>query len=172
MALSVPQNIHRGLRALAELDSGAVERLAKALSEASPAGLDAMLVSEVSSRLGEPSLPDLTEIVRSLVILHAGLQFHEMVVPEFVAEITEGLRGLCDESATRLAERLKRLLGSNGAPAITSEASDIPSDHGPATEPVTVEKSRRQMGKDIVWIAEDFNAPLSPEEEELFGSIS
>jgi hypothetical protein len=36
-------------------------------------------------------------------------------------------------------------------------------------KPGGAEKPRRKMGHDVVVILESFHAPLSPEEEELFG---
>jgi hypothetical protein len=45
-----------------------------------------------------------------------------------------------------------------------------PAWHGEGgVSPSTIEKPRRKMGDDVIVIAADFNAPLSPEEEELFG---
>ena len=45
-----------------------------------------------------------------------------------------------------------------------------PARHPDQTASVrSTEKARRKMGTDIIVIAEDFDVPLTPEEEELFG---
>ena len=56
--------------------------------------------------------------------------------------------------------------GLTGAQRIEAEPAGHPDQAASAS---SMKKPPRRMGTDIIVIAEDFDAPLTPEEEELFG---
>jgi hypothetical protein len=135
MPLTVPKSTHAGLKALAELDDQAVERLAAVLQESPPAGTSRKLAADVASRLPEFPSREVRAIVRSMVTLHTGRVVFDLDAADFADEVCDGLqetddfKSAWDKIGPPLRSRLERFLDLKGSLSITSKATGILKDH-------------------------------------------